>query len=182
MHQKTNMMDRLKTACLNVLAAGVIMFSFSYPAAAADRQYKIESAYLYSFFNYITWPGYDSPQKLKDPVICIAGNDPILPYLDYIRNKMAGERTLTIRAAGDDGAFAGCHILFVRHRIPSRLLSGVPNDTLIVLKPDDPLDRGGMIELTEDGERISININQPLIEGRGFLVSSRLLDLAREVK
>jgi len=152
------------------------------PAYADDRQYKIEAAYLYSFFNYITWPGYGSPRELKSPVICISGADPIISYLEYIRLKMASERSLTIRAVSDESNSAGCHTLFVRHRISPRISSIVSNETLVVFKPDDPLDRGGMIELAEDGDRIAIKIDQETIEQRGFEVSSRLLDLARSVR
>ncbi len=173
---------KYKDACLHALAVSVFLCAFSPHALADERQYKIEAAYLYSFFNYIVWPGYDSPQKLHASVICVYDSDPIVPYLDYIRSKMENERTLTIRAVPDEGSFSGCHILFVRHRIPPRLEGALTKDTLLVFKPDDPLDRGGMIELSEDDDRIVIRINQLQLEQHGFHVSSRLLDLAQRVK
>lgn len=150
-----------------------------YSACAEERQYKVETAFLYNFFNYITWPGYGSTQELQKPVICIDENDPIMPYLEYTRSKMAGERAFTIRSISENETPKGCHIFFMRHHISSHLLASLPTNTLTVLKPDDPLDRGGMIELSEDEERISIKIDQPQLEQNGFQVSSRLLDLAR---
>lgn len=165
---------------LSALFTAISALSFS--AAADDRQYKVESAYLYSFFNYITWPGYGSPQKMTNPLICLSGRDPVVPYLEYIRDKMKEERQLTIRIVNEDDTISGCHIFFIRHRLSSRLLSMLPNDTLVVFKPDDPLDRGGMVELSEDGERIAIRINQQQLEEKNFQVSSRLLDLAQKVR
>ncbi len=161
------------------LAAFILATFISKAALADERQYKIETAYLYSFFNYITWPGFNSPQDLKNPTICISGEDPIIPYLGYISNKVARERTLTIRPLTDGSSANGCHIFFIRHRISAQMVDSLRRDTLIVFKSDDPLDRGGMIELSEDGERIAIKINQVQLEERGFQVSSRLLELAQ---
>lgn len=173
-----------KKACRMLIGAIVAISAFS-PAYAEERQYKIESAFLYSFFNYVTWPGYASPQQLQHSVICVYGDDPILPYLEYIRGKIASERTLTLRSVAESeekDTYTGCHILFIRHRLSPHLLDLIAKDTLVVFKPDDPLDRGGMIELAEDGERIIIKINQPMLEENGFQVSSRLLDLVQKVK
>lgn len=163
-------------------AIAVILCLASGQARADARQYKIESAYLYSFFNYITWPGYAAPQDLHKPLICIYGKDPIQPYLEYIRNKVSGERSLSLRSIADGDDTQDCQILFVRHRLPSYMLSSLSKNTLVVFKPDDPLDRGGMIELSEDGERIAMKIDQDQLERKGFQVSSRLLSLARGVK
>jgi hypothetical protein len=164
-----------------IVAAALLAFFGCGEAGADERQYKIEAAYLYSFFNYITWPGYNSSQKLEKPVICVYGNDPILPYLDYVKNKMASERTLTIRNISDVSAAGGCHVLFSRHSALAR--ANIAPDTLLVSKLDDPLDRGGsMIDLSEDGDHIAIRINQSQLEQNGFQVSSRLLELAQGAK
>lgn len=149
------------------------------PATAQERQYKVEAAFLYSFFNYITWPGYDTPQALKKPVICVYGDDPILPYLKYVSNKVAAERSLTLRTVSHSTA-DGCNLLFMRHRLPE--LGNIDATTLTVFKPDDPLDRGGLIELTQEAQRISFKIDQSGLERQGFLVSSRLLELAKRVR
>lgn len=161
------------------LLAGIAVASDFSPAFSEERQYKIEAAYLYSFFNYITWPGYSSPQEMKAPVICVYGNDPILPYLYYVRNKTSQERDLTVQAISDAKSPENCNLIFMRHRL---LQLAVPDNVLTVFKPDDPLDRGGMIELSEDGERIVIKINQAQLDKNGFTISSRLLDLTQKMR
>jgi len=149
-------------------------------AQAEERKYKIEAAYLYSFFNHITWPGYKTPQDMQKPVICVYGNDPILPYLDYVRGKVAGERQLSMRVVGDGSSAERCHILFMRHR--AMQTASLDPKILTVFKPDDPLDRAGLIELSDDAERIALKIDQSQLETQGFLVSSRLLALAQRVR
>lgn len=161
-------------------ALGVMLLGLTAsPSTAQERQYKIEAAYLYSFFNYITWPNYDSPQALQNPTICVYGEDPIMPYLKYAQLKRSPERAFTIRTVNDGDNITGCNILFLRHRVAGKLLASIPDSILTVFKPDDPLDRGGMIELSEDEDRISMRINQQQLEKNGFKVSSRLLDLAQ---
>lgn len=162
-----------------LLAAGVLMLSISSPGWTQERQHKIEAAFLYGFFNYITWPGYASPQELEMPVICVYGEDPVAYYLDYVRLKRAGERKLAVRTILADDSAEGCHILFLRRRLPYSKQLVLPPTTLTVIKPDGPLDRGGMIELTEEDGRIVIRINQKAIKHRGFEVSSRLLELVQ---
>lgn len=165
-----------------MLAARVILCVVSSPVLADERPYKIEAAYLYSFFNYITWPNYASPQALVKPAICVYGDDPIIPYLDYIRDKMASERTLNVRSITESNDTAGCNIFFIRHRMPRHILASLPASTLTVFKPDDQLDRGGMIQLSEDEERLMIKIDQSRLEKNGFHVSSRLLSLAQLIR
>lgn len=182
MHRVYFNYERLKKSCQTILAVLVTLLIFSNPSLAEERQYKLEAAFLYSFFNYITWPGLLSPQDLQKPIVCVYGDDPIIPYLSYISNKMAEERTLIVKTVKYAEAIAGCNIYFIRHRLSQDMEQSIPNDTLVVFKPDDPLDSAGMIELAQDGERISIKIDQPRLEKDGFQISSRLLDLARKVR
>lgn len=167
------------TFCRRIFGIVAALCVLTTPALAQERQYKVEAAFLYSFFNYITWPGYDTPQALKDPVICIYGDDPLVPYLKYVSNKVSAERNLTLRTVSRNST-DGCHLLFMRHRLPD--ISGVDSKTLTVFMPDDPLDRGGLIELTQEEQRIAVKIDQSNMERRGFLISSRLLQLAKRVR
>lgn len=144
-----------------------------------DRFHKVEAAFLYNFFNYITWPGYAAPQELRQPRICIYQDDPITPYLNYVQNKMSSERTLDIRSISENDSMNDCNLLFLRHRLPNSTLQSIPSSTLIVTEPLDYLDRGeGMIELTRQGQGIQMSINQKILAENGFQVSSRLLALA----
>lgn len=158
---------------------------WSHGAAAQDeeRHLKVEAAYLYNFFNYITWPGFSSPRALEDPVICIAYNDPVESYLDYVKEKMAGERTLTVRRMQEGENIDGCNLLFMRSGLTPRMAAeSLRQNVLLVSEPEDSLERGGMIELLPQEERLIIIINQTLLSKHGFQVSSRLLDLAHRIK
>lgn len=143
----------------------------------SDRYHKVEAAFLYNFFNYITWPGLNTPQELKAATICIAANDPIEPYLRYIQSKMADERSLNIQSGEQD--LQACNLVFTRHRLTEGMRGKLSSATLVVIAPQDTLDRGdGMIELDRDEMEIHMRINQQWLAENGFKVSSRLLALA----
>ncbi len=169
---------RLKT-CTLWLALALLCQPPAASAQETDRYHKVEAAFLYNFFNYITWPDYNSPQDMRTANICIFDDDPIKPYLQYVQQKMTSERTLNIQSVNDAAAISKCNLLFTRHRLADDVLKEIPGSTLIVTEPLDSLDRGqGMIELDRDGQGILMHIDQPQLAENGFQVSSRLLALA----
>ena len=168
------------------IAMAIGALSYLWPlriVAEEPRYYKIEAAFLYNFFNYITWPGYTSPEALTQPVICIESNDPVGPYLAYVQHKMLGQRGLQVRKVMDNGSLAGCHLLFVRHAVSETgVRDALKNNTLIVAEPEDPLDRGAPLDLVKEEERLTLDIDQSRLTAGGFQISSRLLDLAERVR
>lgn len=175
--------SRMRAAVTMALIALTCMASTA--SAATERQYKLEAAFLYNFFNYINWPGYSAPQGLTEPVVCVEGNDPVIRYLEYVQQKLT-DRQLHIRNTEDTRSAEGCHILFIRsaagREMAQRARSALESHTVVVATAMDLLDYGGTITITPSGERMAVEINQTLLQRHGFQVSSRLLELARRVK
>lgn len=165
---------------LTLLAAYILLLVCSSGAPAADgRQFKMEAAYLQNFFHYITWPGYESPEALTTPVICVSRKDPVIPYLKYIQQK-AGMDSFRLHLYSTPASFDNCHILFTRSFISDE---GLPPYTLKIFSdPSNYLGSGEMIELKRKGNHIAIKINYSLLDKQGFKVSSRLLNLAESVQ
>ena len=165
------------------LAAAVLLWALPCAALAEEvRQYKIEAAFLYNFFNYITWPGYSSPAALKQPVICVYEDGSIESYLAYMQQKVAAERKLTIRMLHKDDSAGGCNLLLINTTDNMALKNSLAPDILTVSDKEGYLKHGGMIELVQEDERIVMKINHSLLRENGFTVSSRLLDLAQGVE
>lgn len=145
---------------------------------SSERQYKLEAAFLYNFFNYVTWPGYSAPSELRDVTICVAGRDPILRYLSYVQERMADERQITVKEWQEGQSLDACHILYSRNgNIPA-----LENATLTVSTQSQFIKRGGMIGISEVDGRMGISVNNNAMNRNGFQVSSRLLRIAQEVK
>lgn len=169
-------------ACIFVAAMGICTLASTAQAFDA-RHYKIEAAFLYNFLNYITWPGYNAPEELKEPIICLENDDAMASYLGYVQQKMQEQRTLHIRTVTEGKALDGCHMIFLRRPIAkSYMLRYLQSGILVITEPDDPLDRGGVIELGSEDERLTVSIDNSLLSQHGFRVSSRLLNLAEQVR
>jgi len=144
--------------------------------AVDSRRYKVEAAFLYHFFNYITWPGYESPDALKGGTICIYGEDGVTRYLSYIQRKMAQSKRLTIDTLAPGDALDGCHMLFLRGTNPP---ANTPARTLTVVETQGSAGLNGMIKLLHNGEHINMSIDNDLLAAHNFSVSSRLMALAK---
>lgn len=167
---------RLWQARAPCLLLAALLFPFAAQPQEIGRQYKVEAAFLYNFFNYITWPGYDSPEELVKPTLCVDKEDPVEPYLRYIQQHTKGARSLTIHKMTSGESPAKCNLLFTRQPLHNKW--EIPNDTLIVLESDDDLEREGMIELEQQADHMVVIIHNNWMQDKGFKVSSRLLDLA----
>jgi hypothetical protein len=177
-----------RARCRAVLAALCLCCLLVRPASADERTYKVEAAFLYNFFNYIAWPGTDAPGALQQGTICIRARDPIRPYLEYSQRRQASqERRLIIRPLPVDAIniqdISGCHILFLRD-IGSEYLAEVQSEALkkgVLLVAEDSA-FSSAINIFPQGDRLVLDINNTALKAANFKVSSRLLNLAREIR
>jgi len=173
----------LTRRCLALFYIG--FFCCSAPAFAEERVYKVEAAFLYNFLDYITWPPKNEGNSGVFS-ICVYGNDSLYNSLDYIKRKKIEERKLDIRRLENGKIASRCHIIFISKDYsgpapPLQSLLGLEG-ALIISDIPGFLDKGGMIELTEEGQRMAISINNSLLSESGFSVSSRLLNIAAKVE
>ena len=145
--------------------------------AEKERQYKLEAAFLYNFFNYITWPGYDAPDQLATATICVIENDPIEPYLTYVQHKMSEQRQLVIKRLPANGKADGCNLVFARSTMPQSKLT-----TPMLTVSADSNSSTSMISMHAVNGRMALSINNSALSEQGFQTSSRLLSLAQEIR
>lgn len=151
-------------------------------ALAESRRAKIEAAFLYNFLNYVTWPQAQSSKV----TICVAEHDPVVPYLHYLQEKMQDERSLHVEELSNHHTVEGCSMVFLRESallsITSLQKQAEEEHILLISDSEGFIDDGGMIELTQEGERMTIAINQDAMAKASLKASSRLLDLAKRVR
>lgn len=151
-------------------------------AQASERQYKIEAAFLYNFFNYISWPAAAESEQAEQRIICVRVDDPIVPYLQYVQRKMQEEQPLHVQQVTPESGLQGCDMLYQRADGKSPLWEHAhESHTLIVTMSKEP--QGvGMINLFQQKDHIAMHINHTHMEEMGYEVSSRLLTLAEHVR
>lgn len=172
----------LRYGCVCAMCAVVLGVAAS-PAQEDARQYKLEADFLYNFFHYIVWPARDLQHVPRPSTICVFGSDPVIPFLEYVREKQAAKQRISIRQLSEMDDPAGCNIFFLRDHLPQEEMHirGFP-DILTVWEHPGSMEEGSMIELVQEDKHIGMKINQALLEKNHFQVSSRLLNLAVEVR
>ena len=163
--------------CLPVLA---MLWVSGGLVVAADRatEYELKAAFLYKFASFVEWPVY-----LGGPVcICVVGEDPFGPMLDrVVREKSIGGRPFVIRRfkALRDGSH--CQIVFIassEQRKLKSILDSLPGPVLTVGDTTGFCERGGIIDLEVEDEKVHLRINPEAAERARLRLSSKLLSLA----
>ena len=171
----------LRVAC--VLAASWCGAAMPAPPAA---EYQVKAAYLFNFGQFVEWP----PQAYEAPdapfVIGVVGDDPFGKTLDDV---VAGEtlagHAFVIKRFRNAKDISACHILFIGRNEAAQL-----DETLQALKGRSVLtvtdiagaeNRGAMIVLVNDRNRIRMRINVAAAKSSNLAISSKLLRPAEVV-
>jgi len=160
------------------------------PAEGAARleptEYGLKSVFLYQFCRFMEWPqsAFSSP---NDPLIIgIAGDD---PFGSLLKEAVEGEtyhgRPIRIEHYRTPRDIKRCHILFVSRSLVDQMAEILAQTTgknvVTVGETDGFLDRGGMIALTADRNRVHVRVNASSLRAANVDVSSKLLRVA-EIK
>jgi len=151
--------------------------------SARASETEVEAAYLYNFGKFVSWP----PEQASGAfAICVLGKDPFGEILD---STVAGEsinaRKVVIERIASVREAAACQVLFVSDHEEEHLkaiLSSVKTAGVLTVS-DIPhfADRGGMIELVEQGGRIRFEVNLTAAQESRLSLSSELLKVAVRV-
>jgi hypothetical protein len=159
---------------------------FFTPATAADGnslEYAVKAAYLYKFGIYVEWPpdSFASPASALN--LCIVGEDPFGTTLDTaVKDQIIHGRSITIRRMKAGEREHGCHILYL----------GTGDALRAAQEMDAVRGRGvltvsdipgvGIINFVIKDKRVRFDINEDAAAQSGLGISSKLLDLALNVK
>src|SRR4051794_39959803 len=154
---------KVKAMAVAALLAAVACLP-SAAAPALPNEYALKSVFLYNFCHFIEWPesAFNSPNEPL--VIGIVGED---PFGSLLKEAVQGEtyhgRPIQIEHYRSARDLKHCHLLFVgRAETPqiAAILEAVgANSVVTVGETDDFLERGGMITLPAERNRVRLRIN-----------------------
>lgn len=152
-------------------------------ASASQSEYALKSVFLYNFCRFIDWPDSAFASPNEPFIIGIIGDDPFGSLLnEAIEGEKYHNRPIRIDHFRTPGDIKRCHLLFVSHagagRVDSILAAVAGKSVLTVSETEDFLNRGGMITLTAEQNRIRLRINLAPLESANLTVSSKLLRVA----
>ena len=152
----------------------------------AQRETYVKSTYLMNFARYVYWPDGTFEAEDSPLMICTLGRSGMWPGLrDVVRGKKGGGRALRARQVFSAKEASSCQVLFVGAEIrrfsAEDLEHLAERPVLTVGEAEEFLEIGGAIRLERSENRITFDINLDASDRAGLTLSSRMLDVAREV-
>jgi hypothetical protein len=176
-------MDFLKGLRTAAATTCVALLALPLQAAGTPNEYALKSVFLYNFCHFIEWPdsAFTSP---NDPLIIgVIGDDPFGHLLtEAVEGETYHNRPIKIEHYRSPKEVRHCHLLFVPRSENSHLdqiLAAVGGSSVVTVgETDDFLDRGGMITLPVDRNRVRLRIAPSPLRAANLSVSSKLLRVA----
>lgn len=151
----------------------------------APGEYVLKAAFLYNFAKFVEWP--EGAFTDKGPfTICVLGPDPFGSALDSIEGKSVKNRALVVKHLETIAPAKSCQIVFVSAselaeagRL-SAAVKGLP--VLTVCDAGDCAERGLMVNLRKQDDKVRFDINLDVLQHTSLRVSSQLMKLATIVR
>jgi hypothetical protein len=175
------LLRRAKLAAASLILAVLVIPAL--PAANPPNEYALKSVFLYNFCRFIDWPdvAFGSP---NDPIVIgVIGDDPFGPLLDEaVQGETFRGRSIRIEHYRSPREIGRCHLLFVGASEMGRIneiLSAVAGKSIVTVgETPGFIERGGMIALAADRNRVRLLINPDTLKAAKLDVSSKLLRVA----
>jgi YfiR/HmsC-like len=165
----------------------VILATFVSAPRAMQRvdEYRLKAAVLYNLAKFVEWPDEAFADATAPLVVCVLGVDPFGAALDdTLRGHSVGGHAASAKRIAE--VTPGCHVLFVANseakRLPAILERLRTSSVLVIGDAVGFVDRGGMIGLVTDDERVRFDVNLRAAERARIKISARLMALASSVR
>jgi hypothetical protein len=159
----------------------------SLASAQTMGEYQVKAGFVSSFASYVEWPAETFKGPQEPIAICVLGENPFGGALHaLVERKVVEGRTFVIREIPDSRQAGDCQILYISSSEHLRLRNILENfgdkSVFSVGDTSDFIAEGGIVNLRTEGGRVSIEINFEAAKAKHLRISSRLLQLARNVR
>jgi hypothetical protein len=163
--------------------SAVLLSSGPRLSAETSPEYQVKAVFLFNFAQFVDWPPKAFPEPQTPLVIGVLGEDPFGTYLDEtVRGENVNNRPLVVQRYRRIGDIKTCHVLFINRsetdRLEQILASLKGRNILTVGDTDDFAQRGGMIQLVTEKNKIRMRINLEVVKAANLTISSKLLRVA----
>lgn len=182
---------RKRRFLIAILASLSLAVGANAQSAGSDEssEYLIKAGFIYNFAQLVQWPDAAFPQADSPIVIGVLGSDPFGATIDnVVQGKKLNGRSLVIkrlRWGKDAKEIRECNILFISSSEKDRLDEIIQTvkwlPILTIGETPGFATRGGIINLTLEGNRVRFEVDIEAAKQANLNISSRLLALARIV-
>ncbi len=166
---------------IGLLCFGDVGLTHAQADKVVPSEYQVKAAFIFKFATYVQWP---TPAPAAKPfVIGILGDDPFgSDFEEIVRGQMVQTRPVVIARFRTIEEVTSCDILFIsaseRDDLRWILAQLREAPVLTIGDLDQFAERGGMIHLTSEGNRIRFNVNVAALKRARLKAASQLLRLA----
>lgn len=171
---------KILRACCGLLASCLFISAIS-AQIREPTEFELKAALLYNFALFTEWP----PLLESTFNLCLYGQDPFGVALQVLTQKSIQDRPIRIQRLSQLTEIDTCHLLYIHLSESSQFNQLI---TLVQGKPvltvtDIPIhhDRGGIINLGVEQQKIRFDIDLAAASHSGLSISSKLLRLARDI-
>jgi hypothetical protein len=156
--------------------------------AQVSREYQLKAVFLFRLTQFAEWPAEKFESAESPMIIGVAGRNPFGDALHVaVKGETAQSRRIVVRAVESPAQARGVHVLFLaeseagRAREYTRALSEAGVLTVSDMEEFVP-ERGGMVQFTNDGNKVNLRIDPERAKRAGLTINSRLLRMAEVVQ
>lgn len=151
-------------------------------AADVSREQKLKAAYIYNLAKLIDWPDQLSSSDSGTFNVCILENSTMFAAALSIQGKAVAGKTLKAREIKSSEANQDCNILYFSKPEQLQLLQSIENLPVLTMGDvGDFANKGGIIHLFIESNKIKFKINEKTAIASGLTISPKLLKLASKV-
>ncbi|MCG8042522.1 MAG: YfiR family protein [Candidatus Thiodiazotropha taylori] len=165
----------------------IVVLSLSAVTASAAQDSELETAllktvFIYNFAKFTRWPEDQSKPTRDALTLCSVGDDSITNNLPKLAGRVLRGKPIKSVKISNESELGECHVLYIaqstHNRIQEILQPIKMRPILTISEMQQFSQNGGMIELTQDQEKLRFIINLNTTRSSGLRLSSQLLDLA----
>lgn len=166
------------------LLSGLFLMA-TFPALANTAEADIKVAFVYNFMKLVEWPATAFASGNSSFELCLLDNNALEGHLKTLDGHAAQGRVIHVRNLNRPSDWANCHVLYVDAASilhPSFALKPLGNAAVLTVS-DAPgfIQKGGMIGLFVEDNRVQFSVNLGVTQQAGLKMSARMLQLAHTV-
>jgi hypothetical protein len=155
-------------------------------AQSESLEKSVKAAYLSKFGLYVEWPDKGFPAPNTPLALCVAGEDSLGATLDKAAADQSGVgRPIVVRRLRTVGRDSGCHVLYIggADALHTRqTIDAVRGTNVLTVSDVRGAQSGAIINFVINDNRVRFDIDEEAAAQNGLAISSKLLQLALNVK
>lgn len=157
------------------------------PASVAATEAQVKAVFVFNFSHFVTWPANSFVNSTDPFVIGVLGGEEVARQLEEaVRGERVDAHPLVVRRLTGIEQAQDCRILYIDRSQAGqldRILAAVGRrGTLTVSDLEGSAQRGVMIQLAREDNRIRLLVNVEAARMAGLTINSNLLRPARIVR